>query len=172
MGRKKTSASIKRAFLPFCYYCEREFESEDTLIQHQRFKHFKCPLCNRKPESAGGLVVHMLQVHKESLSRVPNAMIERDNPENRIVGMQGVPTASILARARGTDLEEYITRGEVHKHPLFAAIVASNTARAEEGKPDIVEVGKTLAVDNKSIFQNIILPSLQESKSFTEFSEY
>jgi hypothetical protein len=27
---------------PFCYYCDREFDSAKTLIQHQRTKHFCC----------------------------------------------------------------------------------------------------------------------------------
>jgi hypothetical protein len=38
MGRKKrTRASIVK---PFCYYCDRVFEDEFTLIQHQKARHF------------------------------------------------------------------------------------------------------------------------------------
>lgn len=128
MGRKKTTSSTsstrsaKTPFKPFCFYCDRSFESEEVLIQHQKFRHFKCLVCNRKTDTASGLVVHMLQTHKESLGQVPHAMPYRGSPELKIHGMQGVPTDLILHRAVGTDLEDYINRGEVHLHPLFAAI--------------------------------------------------
>lgn len=124
MGRKKPQqlGSVKPPFKPFCYYCDREFDDEKILIQHQKFKHFKCNVCNRKPDTATGLVVHMLQVHKESLDKVPNSLEDRENPDVKILGMSGVPTFAIIARARGTDLEDLINAGEVHKHPLFASL--------------------------------------------------
>ena len=134
MGRKKTlnGSTSKRPFLPFCYYCDREYDDEKVLIQHQKFKHFKCSLCNRKPDTATGLVVHMLQVHKESLDKVPHALGDRENPNINISGMQGVPTAAIIKRAKGTDLEDLILAGEVYKHPLFKDQKHSYTPSSED----------------------------------------
>lgn len=53
----------------WCYYCEREFESEKILIQHQKAKHFKCHVCHKKLSTAGGMVIHVLQVHKVSINK-------------------------------------------------------------------------------------------------------
>ena len=33
-------------------------------MQHQKAKHFKCNLCPRRLNTAGGLAVHIQQVHK------------------------------------------------------------------------------------------------------------
>lgn len=35
MGRKR-----KKQAKPWCYYCNREFEDEKTLVQHQKARHF------------------------------------------------------------------------------------------------------------------------------------
>jgi len=53
----------------WCFYCERQFDDEKVLIQHQKAKHFKCHLCSKKLSTAGGLVVHVMQVHKETIKR-------------------------------------------------------------------------------------------------------
>jgi len=53
----------------WCFYCSREFDDEKILIQHQKARHFKCELCSKKLSTTGGLVVHMVQVHKETLKR-------------------------------------------------------------------------------------------------------
>jgi len=104
MGRKKRKGVELK---PFCYYCDREFDDEKVLIQHQKAKHFKCHECNRKLDTATGLVVHMLQVHKETINKVPNCHPGRDNPEIIIHGMEGVPgdimqeRQSKLMEARG-----------------------------------------------------------------------
>jgi predicted RNA-binding Zn-ribbon protein involved in translation (DUF1610 family) len=87
MGRKKR----KKLSQPFCYYCNRNFDSEKVLIQHQKAKHFKCPNCHKKMVTAFALMNHMFQVHKESLKIVPNAREGRDSVELAIHGMQGVP---------------------------------------------------------------------------------
>lgn len=47
MGKKK-KATVK----PFCYYCDRIFDDEAQLVQHQRSKHFKCPECPKKLNTA------------------------------------------------------------------------------------------------------------------------
>ena len=48
---------------------ERDFAHEKILIQHQKAKHFKCHVCSKKLSTAGGLVVHVTQVHKESITK-------------------------------------------------------------------------------------------------------
>lgn len=35
-----------------------------VLMQHQKAKHFKCNMCPRRLNTAGGLAVHIEQVHK------------------------------------------------------------------------------------------------------------
>ncbi len=48
--------------------CEREFYDEKVLKQHQKTNHSKCHVCH-KLSSIGGIVIHDLQVHKESISK-------------------------------------------------------------------------------------------------------
>nr|AET50646.1 hypothetical protein [Eimeria tenella] len=57
MGRKKKRGSRVK---PFCYYCDRGFDDEKVLVQHQKAKHFKCSICCRKLDTATGLAVHLL----------------------------------------------------------------------------------------------------------------
>ena len=47
------------------------------LPVHRRTQHFKCLCCNRKLSTAGGMAIHMLTVHKETVSKVPNAKVRR-----------------------------------------------------------------------------------------------
>lgn len=63
MGKKKKKEDIK----PWCYYCDRVFADEQTLVTHQKAKHFKCNECGRKLNTAQGLAVHSYQVHKVSV---------------------------------------------------------------------------------------------------------
>ncbi|KQJ91486.1 protein SUPPRESSOR OF FRI 4 [Brachypodium distachyon] len=97
MGKKK-----KRVEKVFCYYCDREFDDEKILVQHQKAKHFKCHVCHKKLSTAGGMAIHVLQVHKESVTKVPNAKPERDSTEIEIFGMQGIP-ADVLAAHYGEE---------------------------------------------------------------------
>ncbi|KAF7074391.1 hypothetical protein CFC21_079262 [Triticum aestivum] len=92
MGKKK-----KRVEKVFCYYCDREFDDEKILVQHQKAKHFKCHVCHKKLSTAGGMAIHVLQVHKESVTKVPNAKPERDSTEIEIFGMQGIPSDVLAA---------------------------------------------------------------------------
>jgi hypothetical protein len=75
-------------------------------MQHQKAKHFKCRNCPRKLNTAGGLAVHMQQVHKlepekwvfaDPVSpiivltlthRIENALPGRDGGEVEIFGME------------------------------------------------------------------------------------
>lgn len=65
MGKKKKRAASK----VWCYYCDREFDDEKILVQHQKAKHFKCHVCHKKLSTAGGMSIHVLQVHKETVSK-------------------------------------------------------------------------------------------------------
>ena len=46
-------------------YCNREFEDEKILIQHQKAKHFKCHICHKKLYTGPGLQIHCAQVRWE-----------------------------------------------------------------------------------------------------------
>ncbi|KAF5475329.1 hypothetical protein F2P56_007142 [Juglans regia] len=93
MGKKKKRTSSK----VWCYYCDREFEDEKILVQHQKAKHFKCHVCHKKLSTAGGMIIHVLQVHKESVTKVPNAKPSRESTDIEIYGMQGIPPDVLAA---------------------------------------------------------------------------
>ena len=57
MGRKK-----KKPIKPWCWYCNRIFDDEKILIQHQKAKHFKCHVCHKKLFTGPGLAIHCMQV--------------------------------------------------------------------------------------------------------------
>lgn len=123
MGRKKAAGSAgQQASRPFCYFCDRTFDDENILIQHQRAKHFRCPECDDtavrgKCESVQGLIVHTLKVHSKSLARVPNALQGRDNPELNVYGMDGVP--SDVLRQRGIQQHEVVGKNYLPEPKLF-----------------------------------------------------
>ncbi|POS84702.1 hypothetical protein EPUL_005266 [Erysiphe pulchra] len=98
---------------PWCYYCmykndvalsilttiegERDFDDLKILISHQKAKHFKCERCGRRLNTAGGLAVHMNQVHKETLTNVDNSLPNRQGLEVEIFGMEGIPEDIVQA---------------------------------------------------------------------------
>ncbi|CAF9912863.1 MAG: hypothetical protein HETSPECPRED_001225 [Heterodermia speciosa] len=82
---------------PWCYYCERDFDDLKILINHQKAKHFKCERCGRRLNTAGGLSVHMTQVHKESLASIENALPNRAGLDVEIFGMEGIPEDIVTA---------------------------------------------------------------------------
>ncbi|CAG8735583.1 11868_t:CDS:2 [Acaulospora morrowiae] len=99
MGKKKN----KKVIRPWCWYCERDFEDEKVLIQHQKAKHFKCPHCNKKLNTAGGMVVHVAQVHKETIDTVPNAIKGRESVDVEIFGMEGIPQQDMMAHVQALE---------------------------------------------------------------------
>ncbi|RDD36963.1 BUB3-interacting and GLEBS motif-containing protein ZNF207 [Trichoplax sp. H2] len=106
MGRKK-----KKSVKPWCWYCGRDFEDEKILIQHQRAKHFKCPVCHKKLYTGPGLAIHCMQVHRETIKEIPNALPNRTNPEVEIYGTEGIPEEDAKARAaRKGDVDEPETK--------------------------------------------------------------
>lgn len=70
MGKKRKRKQVdKDPNKPWCFYCDRTFDDEKILIQHQKSKHFKCFICHRKLGSAGGMQTHVTQVHKETITK-------------------------------------------------------------------------------------------------------
>ncbi|EPS72274.1 hypothetical protein M569_02488 [Genlisea aurea] len=106
MGKKKKRGAVDKVW---CYYCDREFEDEKILVQHQKAKHFKCHVCHKKLSTASGMAIHVLQVHKEQVSKVPNAKPGRESTEIDIYGMEGIP-ADALAAHYGEDDEENFSK--------------------------------------------------------------
>uniref|UniRef100_A0A5S6R4L8 C2H2-type domain-containing protein n=1 Tax=Trichuris muris TaxID=70415 RepID=A0A5S6R4L8_TRIMR len=92
MGRKK-----KKFVKPWCWYCNREFDDDKVLVQHQKAKHFKCHLCHKKLYTGPGLAIHCMQVHKETIERIPNSISNRGSTEIEIYGMEGIPEADLKA---------------------------------------------------------------------------
>ncbi|VVA93161.1 unnamed protein product [Arabis nemorensis] len=120
MGKKKKRATEK----VWCYYCDREFDDEKILVQHQKAKHFKCHVCHKKLSTASGMVIHVLQVHKENVTKVPNAKSGRDSTDIEIYGMQGIP-ADVLAAHYGEEEEESpakVAKVEIPSAPLGVAV--------------------------------------------------
>ncbi|KAF3779449.1 SUPPRESSOR OF FRI 4 protein [Nymphaea thermarum] len=120
MGKKK-----KRVEKVWCYYCDREFEDEKILVQHQKARHFKCHVCHKKLSTAGGMAIHVLQVHKETVTKVPNAKPGRESTEIEIYGMQGIP-ADVLAAHYGDQDEELqtkVAKVEVHTPGLVSNLI-------------------------------------------------
>ncbi|KAK7454635.1 hypothetical protein VKT23_011388 [Stygiomarasmius scandens] len=112
MGKKKSKQIIR----PWCWYCEREFEDEKVLMQHQKAKHFKCNMCPRRLNTAGGLAVHIQQVHKlepENLPRIENALPGRDGYEVEIFGMEGIPAPDVADYKRRKEIELGLAAGSI-----------------------------------------------------------
>ncbi|XP_051987450.1 BUB3-interacting and GLEBS motif-containing protein ZNF207a isoform X2 [Xyrauchen texanus] len=95
MGRKK-----KKQMKPWCWYCNRDFDDEKILIQHQKAKHFKCHICHKKLYTGPGLAIHCMQVHKETIDGIPNAIPGRIDIELEIYGMEGIPEKDMEERRR------------------------------------------------------------------------
>lgn len=95
MGRKKRGINVLK---PFCFYCEKEFENANILLQHQKNRHFACKLCTRKFSTASSLQTHMNQVHGQSIQKVSNAIAGRDRVDINIYGMEEVPVEIIEDR--------------------------------------------------------------------------
>ncbi|KAH9173575.1 hypothetical protein EDB89DRAFT_706091 [Lactarius sanguifluus] len=116
MAKKKN----KQVLRPWCWYCEREFEDEKVLMQHQKAKHFKCGMCPRRLNTAGGLAVHIQQVHKlepENLPRIENALPGRDGYEVEIFGMEGIPVPDVADYKRRKEIELGLTAGSITQPP-------------------------------------------------------
>lgn len=67
--KKAAKRAKKAAHASWCWYCDREFQDDKVLLSHQKSKHFRCPHCPRRLNTAGGLAVHIDQVHKVPTDR-------------------------------------------------------------------------------------------------------
>ncbi|KXN93325.1 hypothetical protein AN958_00249, partial [Leucoagaricus sp. SymC.cos] len=87
-----------------------------VLMQHQKAKHFKCGMCPRRLNTAGGLAVHIQQVHKlepENLPRIENALPGRDGYEVEIFGMEGIPAPDVADYKRRKEIELGLAAGTI-----------------------------------------------------------
>ncbi|KAI5997630.1 hypothetical protein F5J12DRAFT_715126, partial [Pisolithus orientalis] len=87
-----------------------------VLMQHQKAKHFKCGMCPRRLNTAGGLAVHIQQVHKlepENLPRIENALPGRDGYEVEIFGMEGIPAPDVADYKRRKEIELGLAAGSI-----------------------------------------------------------
>eukprot|EP01136_Pigoraptor_vietnamica_P006936 Opistho-1_new@40512 len=134
MGKKKKKTQKEE--LPWCWYCDREFETEEVLINHQKAKHFKCTLCNKRLFTASGMVTHARTVHKEDLKKVPNALPGRDSVEYEIFGMEGIPEEDLVAHRQQLEEGEGnpAKRQKTDVDPSMAAAAAAAYA-AQSGQP-------------------------------------
>ncbi|CAK3946770.1 Zinc finger 207 [Lecanosticta acicola] len=100
---------------PWCYYCTKECTDLKTLHEHQKSKHFVCQVdyCPRRLNTAGGLRVHMQQVHKKELTAVPNAIPGREGVTPEIFGMEGVPQ-NLIDQKKDLIAREYHRKEQQH----------------------------------------------------------
>ncbi|KAF9463178.1 hypothetical protein BDZ94DRAFT_1361627 [Collybia nuda] len=136
MAKKKNKQIIR----PWCWYCEREFEDEKVLMQHQKAKHFKCNMCPRRLNTAGGLAVHIQQVHKlepENLPRIENALPGRDGYEVEIFGMVGIPAPDIADYKRRKEIELGLSAGSISQPPPKRPKVENRPLTEEELKAQL-----------------------------------
>jgi hypothetical protein len=139
MGRKSKK---KEKFIPFCYYCDREFIDESQLILHQKLKHFKCESCGKKMTTSDALRVHMAQVHKETLRAVPNAIEGRRSIDMVVFGMEGVP-AELVEEFQNSKRRKINEDGTIisgtntssHSHPLTSGESTVNRFFYQQQEP-------------------------------------
>ncbi|KAG9396378.1 BUB3-interacting and GLEBS motif-containing protein ZNF207 [Carpediemonas membranifera] len=103
MTKKANHKKKKLVLKPFCWYCDREFVDERTLLFHQRAVHFRCQSrsCHKTFASVSALKTHMLQTHKTTIKYISRAMRSRANPDINpfISGMACVSIADLKERA-------------------------------------------------------------------------
>jgi len=117
---------------PWCYYCERDFDDTAILISHQKAKHFKCPNCPKRLSTAGGLMVHVQNVHKEQIDHIENAIPGREGVKPEIYGMIGVPE-DLVEERRQDAIRDYKRREAQHiaetGNPLAGSVEAEQRAK-------------------------------------------
>ncbi|KAL4780892.1 hypothetical protein BJX76DRAFT_31959 [Aspergillus varians] len=149
MGKKRRSPTLEEVIArPWCYYCERDFDDLKILISHQKAKHFKCERCGRRLNTAGGLSVHMSQVHKEQLTAVDNALSNRSSLDVEIFGMEGVPEEAIqshnqrvIAQFQQSEVERQVITG----NPPSGASTSNGQPAKKPKVENISDLKKRLA---------------------------
>lgn len=81
----------------WCYFCNKGFATEEQLFNHQKMIHWRCPKCGAIKFSSKQLMSHVSKAHKEILKKVPNAIEGRDNPNNNVRGMDGIPEETYIS---------------------------------------------------------------------------
>jgi len=156
MGRKK-----KKSCKPWCWYCNREFDDEKILIQHQKAKHFKCHICHKKLFTGPGLGIHCLQVHKETVFKVPNSQPHRGDPEIEIYGMEGIPEADLINRMNNNKESS----GNRNVPPQS---ISSNLNSSIDGTLD--STSKSSHLDSQYADRNLIPGMLASQKGPVQFT--
>ncbi|EPZ31804.1 Zinc finger, C2H2 domain-containing protein [Rozella allomycis CSF55] len=120
MAKKK-----KGKMRPFCWYCDRDFDDEKVLIQHQKAKHFKCHVCHKKLNSITGMAIHVAQVHKESIDKVPNSIKGRESIEIEVHGMENIPPEELARRYGDLNATSTLSRIASDSYPPTESSVIS-----------------------------------------------
>ncbi|KAF2404081.1 hypothetical protein EJ06DRAFT_187454 [Trichodelitschia bisporula] len=167
MGKKKRKFPSLEEILqrPWCYYCERDFGDLKILISHQKAKHFKCERCNRRLNTAGGLSVHMNQVHKEQLNSVENALANRQGLEVEIFGMEGIPDevkAQHDARITQQYWEEQAARRATTGNPTPGGASGHTIKRKKAKIESKEEIEKRLETYLRQVEQGIPMSEIME----------
>lgn len=114
-GKRKRQETLEELLeRPWCYYCERDFDDLQVLSTHQREQHFHCESCNRRLNTASGLSVHTAQVHKDTVTKIRNALPGREDPGLEIFGMVGVPE-DLLQAHRQSLIDGYYQLAAEHR---------------------------------------------------------
>ncbi|KAL3158114.1 hypothetical protein ABBQ32_011713 [Trebouxia sp. C0010 RCD-2024] len=132
MVRKKKKREDET--VTFCYYCDRIFADETTLIQHQKARHYKCSTCHKKLNTIQGLAIHCSQVHKITVEAVPNALPGRGSVNVEIFGMAGVPDGAAPGITVPVEDEPDTKRAATGQGATVAAL-AGPTAPTYLGQP-------------------------------------
>ncbi|KAB5590585.1 Zinc finger protein [Ceratobasidium theobromae] len=155
MGKNKNKKKNKFVLRPWCWYCEREFEDEKVLMQHQKAKHFKCGHCPRRLNTAGGLAVHIQQVHKLDPEKIENALPGRDGYEVEIFGMEGIPAPDMASYKRRKEEELGLASGTISQPP-------TKRPKMDYRQPTDAELAAQLAA-HKTLMAGNDAPSLAPS---------
>ncbi|KAI8459976.1 hypothetical protein BY996DRAFT_8512988, partial [Phakopsora pachyrhizi] len=104
-----------------------------VLLQHQKAKHFRCPHCPRRLNTAGGLAVHIDQVHKLPTDRIENALPGRETFDVEIYGMEGVPQND-LADWKRRKAEAMGVEPDAHKRKrpkIYLGVISPEELRSQ-----------------------------------------
>ncbi|GAA5967090.1 hypothetical protein JCM11641_000438 [Rhodosporidiobolus odoratus] len=156
---KKKSKSKKMAALAWCWYCDRTFEDQRVLLSHQKAKHFRCSMCPRRLNTAGGLSVHLDQVHKVPADKIENALPGRDTFDVEIYGMEGVPAPDLAAwkKKQAEELGLPNPDEQKAKRPRYAQVALT----AAEARTQLASHRELMGITSAAPVANIHLPAAQ-----------
>ncbi|KAF8462570.1 hypothetical protein BDZ91DRAFT_662180 [Kalaharituber pfeilii] len=143
---------------PWCYYCERDFDDLKILISHQKARHFKCERCGRRLNTAGGLAVHMTQVHKEQLQKVENAIEGRESVDIEIFGMEGIPENEVAAHRQR--VLSQISQAEAERRAQAGIPGTGKKAKVNAAALDPEEIKRRLEAHRKAVVEGSVTPTL------------